>query len=124
MSKKRKARRRTRQKRPYTGQNRHHLLFQGRHWNQGMAKILRDNFVYLLDVRIHDELHNAVLHDIPKPSPEALKALYLAFLEQRQEISQFDIVKAAEWLSKACAEEPYHSTMAHQAKFLKEKLKK
>lgn len=89
-----------------------------------MAKILRDNFVYLLDVRIHDELHNAVLHDIPKPSPEALKALYLAFLEQRQEISQFDIVKAAEWLSKACTEEPYHSTMAHQAKFLKEKLKK
>lgn len=89
-----------------------------------MAKILRDNFVYLLDVRIHDELHNAVLHDIPKPSPEALKPLYLAFLEQRQEIDQFDIVKAAEWLTMACNEEPYHSTMAHQAKFLKEKLKK
>lgn len=89
-----------------------------------MAKELRVSFVYLLDVKTHNELHNAVLHDIPKPSPEALKTLYLAFLDQRQEISQFDIVKAAEWLSEACTEEPYHSTMAHQAKFLKEKLKK
>lgn len=124
MSKKRKAKRRTRQKRPYTGQNHHHLLFQGRHWNQDMAKTLRNSFIYLLDVKVHDELHNAVLHDIPKPSPEALKLLYLAFLEQRQEISQMDIVKAAEWLSEACKEEPYHSCMAHQAQFLKEKLKK
>ena len=89
-----------------------------------MAKELRASFVYLLDVKIHNELHNAVLHDIPKPSPEALKALYLAFSEQRQEIDQFDIVKAAEWLTKACTDEPYHSYMAHQAKFLKEKLKK
>lgn len=89
-----------------------------------MAKELRTSFVYLLNVEIHDELHNVVLHDIPKPSPEALKTLYFAFKSQRREISQFDIVKAAEWLSEACTEEPYHSCMAHQAKFLKQKLKK
>lgn len=117
-------RRRPREKRTYTGQNHHHLLYQGRHWSNGMAKSLRNSFIYLLDVKIHDELHNAVLHDIPKPSPEALKLLYLAFLEQRQEIDQMDIVQAAEWLTMACDEEPYHSCMAHQAQFLKEKLKK
>ncbi len=89
-----------------------------------MAKSLRNSFIYLLDVKIHDELHNAILHDIPKPSPEAMKALYLAFEAQRQEINQMDIVQAAEWLTMACGEEPYHSCMAHQAQFLKKKLKK
>ena len=117
-------RRRPREKRPYTGQNRHHLLYQGRHWSNGMARSLRNSFIYLLDVKIHDELHNAILHDIPKPSPEAMKTLYLAFEAQRQEIDQMDIVQAAEWLTMACDEEPYHSCMAHQAQFLKEKLKK
>lgn len=89
-----------------------------------MALTLRNYFVYMLDVKIHDELHNAVLHDIPKPSPDALKPLYLAFLEQKAIVEQFDIIQAAEWLSMACNEEPFHSTMAHQAKFLKQKLKK
>lgn len=89
-----------------------------------MARSLRNSFIYLLDVKIHDELHNAILHDIPKPSPEAMKTLYLAFEAQRQEINQMDIVQAAEWLTMACDEEPYHSCMAHQAQFLKKKLKK
>lgn len=117
-------RRRPRERRPYTGKNKHHLLFQCRHWSNGMARSLRNSFIYLLDVKIHDELHNAILHDIPKPSPEAMKTLYLAFEAQRQEIDQMDIVQAAEWLTMACDEEPYHSCMAHQAQFLKEKLKK
>lgn len=89
-----------------------------------MARSLRNSFIYLLDVKIHDELHNAILHDIPKPSPEAMKALYLAFEAQRQEINQMDIVQAAEWLTMACDEEPFHACMQHQANFLREKLKK
>lgn len=106
------------------GKNRHHLLFQGRHWETGAAKILRNQFIYLLDIRIHDELHNTVLHDIPKPSPEALQGILQAFRAQEQEISQFGIVEAAEWLTMASNEEPYHSCMARQAQFLRERLKK
>ena len=37
MGKKLKKRRKKRQKKPYTGQNRHHLLFQRRHWDSGKA---------------------------------------------------------------------------------------
>lgn len=119
-----KKRRRPRKKKPYTGKNRHHLLFQGRHWSNGMAKILRDNFIFMLDVKIHDELHNAILHDIPKPSPEALKLLYMAFCEQKEEITQLDIINASEWLQNACDEEPFHSCIKHQTDFLKKRLKK
>lgn len=106
------------------GQNRHHLLFQGRHWNNGMAKELRAAFVYMLDINIHNELHNEVLHDIPKPPPDALKPLYLAFLAQRQEISQLDIIGATEWLTRACNDPAFKACMERQHDFLAKKLKK
>ena len=111
-------------KKPYTGQNRHHLLFQRRHWNNGRAKVLQQAFVYMLDVKIHDELHHAVLNDITKPSPEGISSIFNAFLEQEWEINQMDIVEAAEWLQNACDEEPFHSQMKRQAQFLRKKLRK
>lgn len=115
---------RKRKKKPYTGQNRHHLLFQARNWNTGKAKILRDSFVYMLDVKIHDELHNAVLRNIQKPSPGAVLSVFNAFCEQRCIIEHFDIIDALEWLENACDEEPFHSQMHRQTQFIKQKLKK
>lgn len=119
-----KKKKRKQRRTPYTGQNRHHLLFQARHWNVGRAKILRNAFVRMLDVRIHDELHNRVLHDVPQPSAEAITSVFNAFLANEQEINQLGIVEAAEWLQNACDEEPFHSAMERQAHFLKEKLRK
>lgn len=119
-----KKKRKKRARKPYTGHNRHHLLFQARYWSQGKAKILHDSFVYMLDVKIHDELHNAVLHNVPKPSAEGILSVFNAFQAQKQEIMQFDIIEAVEWLQNACDEEPYHSAMATQAKFFHEKLGK
>lgn len=123
MSKKHK-RRRKRAKKPYLGKNRHHLLFQSRNWDCGKAKILKKSFVYLLDVKIHDELHNAIISNIPKPSPEGISAIYEAFLAEKQEIDRLDIIGASEWLTEACDEEPYHATMQLQTLFLQERLKK
>lgn len=105
------------------GQNRHHLLFQGRHWNTGMAKELRNAFVYMLDINIHNELHNELLNDVPKPPPDALKPLYLAFLAQRQEINQLDIIGATEWLLNACDDPAFKASMKRQHDFLAKKLK-
>ena len=118
-----KKKRKKRAKKPYTGENRHHLLFQGRHWDSGKAKILREAFVYMLDVKVHDELHHEILHDVPKPSPEGILSIFNAFCEQRQEIMQFDIIRASEWLQNACNEEPFHTCMKHQTDFLKKRLK-
>ena len=97
-------------------------MFQGRHWGRGFARVLRNYFVYYLDVDIHNELHNGVLHDIPRPTPQGLAALYRAFKDQKGIIDGMDIVQAAEWLAEACQDEPYHSCMAHQATFLKQQL--
>lgn len=85
---------------------------------------MRDRFVFMLDIDIHNELHNAILHDIPRPTTGGLAAMYLAAREHKDEIANMDIVQAAEWLTEACYDEPYHTCMAYQATFLKQKLGK
>lgn len=120
MSKKRK--RRNRQKTQPTGRNRHHLLFQGRHWNNGMAKELRNYFVYYIPISIHNELHNHLLHDVPKPPPEAMKPLHLAWKDQKGILDHFGIIEALEWLEKACDYEPFQMAMRKQRNFLEQKL--
>ena len=120
MSKKRK--RRNRQKTQPTGRNRHHICFQGRHWDSGMAKELRNYFVYYIPISIHNELHNHLLHDVPKPPPEAMKPLYLAWKEQKGILDHFGIVEALEWLEKACDYELFQMAMRKQRNFLEQKL--
>ena len=106
------------------GQNRHHLLFQGRHWNTGMARELRNAFVYMLDINIHNELHNEVLHDVPTPSPDALKPRYLALLAQRQDTHHLAIIGATEWLQNACDDPAFKACMKRQHDFLVSRLRK
>lgn len=120
MSKKRK--RRNHQKTQPTGRNRHHICFQGRHWDYGMAKELRNYFVYYIPISIHNELHNHLLHDVPKPPPEAMKPLYLAWKEQKGILDHFGIIEALEWLEKACDYEPFQMAMRKQRSFLEQKL--
>ena len=120
MSKKRK--RRNRQKTQPTGRNRHHCLYQGRHWDSGIAKELRNYFVYYIPISIHNELHNHLLHDVPKPPPEAMKPLYLAWKEQKGILDHFGIIEALEWLEKACDYEPFQMAMRKQRNFLEQKL--
>lgn len=102
--------------------NKHHLLFQGKHWNTGQAKELRGYFIYSIPIDIHNELHNHVLHDIPKPPPEAMKPLYMAWKEQKAEIDRMDAQNAAKWLETACDYEPFRIAMHKQAVFLEQKL--
>lgn len=120
MSKKRK--RRNRQKTQPTGRNRHHICFQGRHWDSGMAKELRNYFVYYIPISIHNELHNHLLHDVPKPPPEAMEPLYLAWKEQKGILDHFEIIEALEWLETACDYEPFQMAMRKQRNFLEQKL--
>lgn len=120
MAKKRKRRNRARVQ--PTGRNRHHLLFQGRHWSAGKAKELRNYFVYEIPISIHNELHNHILHDVPKPPPEALIPLYLAFCEQRRQLDRLNIIEALEWLETACDYAPFQAAMRAQSDFLRRKL--
>ena len=117
MSKKRlKAR-----KRP-CGRNRHHLIYQRRHYDRGYAKMLREAFVYELEVNIHNELHNDILHDVPRPSNAEIKAAWDTFQRDRDTIASYDIVKACEWLMLACADPAWRACMARQLDFLRSRL--
>lgn len=101
--------------------NRHHLLFQARYWDCGMAKELRNVFIYWLPVEIHNELHNHVLHNVPKPPSDALKTLYLAFLDERHMIYQLDILNALKWLEMHCPDDAFKQAMRVQREFLSHK---
>lgn len=87
-----------------------------------MAKELRNYFVYYIPIGIHNELHNHLLHDIPKPPPDALKPLYLAFLVEKATLDRFDARQASKWLENACDYEPFKIAMHKQADFLEQKL--
>lgn len=113
MAKKRKKRR----AQP-TGRNRHHVLFMARNWSVGMAKELRTYFVYYLPIATHNELHNRILRNVPKPPPEALKPLYLAWKAQKAEIDQLEVIDALEWLENACDYEPFRAAIRKQIIFL------
>lgn len=66
MSKKKKKR----QPANLTHEDYHHILFQGRHWKQGWAKILREHKYcggYIPQMTLHRAIH-AKIHDIPTPN--------------------------------------------------------
>lgn len=72
MSKRRKARRRLVNS---VRQDYHHILFQGRHWNQGWAKVLRRHRycgAYIPKDTLHREIHSKV-HDVPTPNGKDCK---------------------------------------------------
>lgn len=105
-----------------SGYNRHHLIFQRRHYAHGYAKMLREAFVYDLDIGTHNELHNLVLHDVPRPSDAEIKAAWDAYEHDRDVISTYNIVKACEWLMMACADPAWRACMARQLNFLRSHL--
>lgn len=104
------------------GWNRHHLLYMGKNWDYGMAKEMRNYFIFRIPIAVHNEIHNKVLRDVPKPPPEALKPLYLAFLDERWKLDRLGVLEALEWLSARCDYEPFCEAMRIQRDFLAKKL--
>lgn len=108
-------------KRP-CGYNRHHLIYQRRHYNKGYAKMLREAFVYPLEINIHNELHNYVLRDVPRPPNAEIKAAWDAYQRDRDTIAYYDIVKGCEWLMLSCPDPAWRACMARQLDFLRSHL--
>ena len=58
--------------------NYHHLLFQGRHWNNGFAKLLREH-PYMGKMIPMPTLHRLIhskIHDIPTPNGKECRLAY------------------------------------------------
>lgn len=115
--------RRLRKKQRAKHTNRHHLIFQKSSFSDGYGFLLRNAFIYELDIDIHNELHKIVIHDIPRPPEEQLKRAWEEYRLNRWTIAQFDILQACEWLLYACDDHAWRACMARQLAYLQEKLK-
>ena len=75
-----KRNRRNRRNRPRQSneKNTHHLLYQGRHWKQGYAKLLRES-PYFKALIPRDTLHRAIhsrVETVPVPDGVSAKVVY------------------------------------------------
>lgn len=114
--------RRLRKKQRAKHTNRHHLIFQKASFSDGYGFLLRNAFIYELDIDLHNELHKHILHDIPKPPENELKKAWEAYQSNKWLIDQYDIMQATEWLMWACSDSAWRACMKRQLIFLKSNL--
>ena len=97
-------------------------MFQRCHYGDGYGFLLRNAFKYELDVDLHNELHQKILHDIPRPPESQLKRAWEAYQANSWLIKQYDIMQACEWLMYACDDTAWRACMQRQLIFLKSNL--
>lgn len=104
------------------GRNRHHVLFQKRHWSSPYAKQLRLAMTREIPIKTHNILHNEVLKDVPKPSEKVLKIAYEAYLAQKSVVDGMDVCELILWLYNAIPDEAFRACMMIQYHFFDSEL--
>lgn len=123
MAKKKKWKKRNRCKTVSQKQrNRHHLLFQGRHWTSPYAKQLRQHMVREIPISIHNELHNHIIHDIPKPSEDILATAWKDYQKNADYIDSLNICQLILWLYDEIPDEAFRACMMVQYRFFDSKI--
>lgn len=109
-------------RRDVSGSNIHHLLFQRKHWVTPYAKKLRTAMVRELPVSVHNELHNEILHDAPRPTERLLEIAYHDYLEEKEIIDTLGICQLIVWLCDEIPDEAFRACMMVQFRFLSKRL--
>ena len=124
MSKRKKWKKHRSRRRAYrhNGTNRHHVLFQCRHWSTYYAKKLRLATIRELPIKIHNQLHNEILHDVPKPSEKLLETAYKDYLDQKSIIDTLGVCQLILWLYDEIPDEAFRACMMVQYRFLSSSL--
>lgn len=97
-----------------TSRNLHHLLFQGRHWDYGYARMLRATFIFSVQVYQHNLLHNEFLHDVPCPAENVLKKAWNDYQAQKDSVDQMNLLQSIGWLMATIDDEAFRRAMAKQ----------
>lgn len=118
MSKKKKNRVRIQ---PVTTKNRHHICFQGRYWNYGYAKAIRNAFVRQVPIIYHQELHS-ILETVPVPSGELCKKAWIKYQKDKDVIDSYDVCRAIAWLYVNIPDMEFRKAMQVELNFFAEKL--
>lgn len=112
------ARHKNRKMRRSMRENKHHVLFQRQFWEKDpYAVSLRNYFVYMIPICIHDRLHS-IVHDIPVPPRDELVELWTIVNTEKPDY--FYAYEACEYLARVSTFEPFSSMMRYQAQILKE----
>lgn len=101
--------------------DKHHILFQRTHWNKNHALLLRRAFVRSIPIEYHRELHE-LLHDVPVPDAELLRAAWEAYKANQREIDDYDVRRAIAWLYVAIPDVDFRKAMQFQLDFFVNKL--
>lgn len=117
MSKKRKKRRRTP---PLSAKDRHHICFQGRYWDRGYAKAIRNAFIRPVPVVYHRELHS-LLKTVPVPGGELLREAWVEYQKNADEIDTYGVARAAAWLYVHIPDLEFRKAMQFQIDFFSRK---
>lgn len=75
-----------------------------------------------LPVSIHDELHNEILHDVPRPTERMLEMAYRDYLEEKEIIDTLGICQLIVWLCDEIPDEAFQACMMVQFRFLSKRL--
>lgn len=94
--------------------NLHHLLFQGRHWDYGYARLLRTSFVFSVQVYQHNLLHNEVLHDVPCPPEDVLAKAWRSYQAQREDVEHMNLLQSIGWLMSTVDDDEFRRAMVKQ----------
>ncbi len=75
-----------------------------------------------LPVSVHNELHNEILHDVPKPAERLLQTAYNDYLEEKEIIDTLGICQLIVWLCDEIPDEAFQACMKVQFRFLSTRL--
>jgi len=118
MSKKYK--RRCRRTPSLSTKDRHHICYQGRYWNCGYAKAIRNAFIRPVPIVWHRELHSR-LNTVPVPHSSLLKQAWVEYKKDAETIDSMGVCQAIAWLYVHIPDVEFRKAMQYQLDFFASK---
>lgn len=115
-----KNKRRCRRTPPLSAKDCHHTCYQGRYWNCGYAKAIRNAFIRPVPIVWHRELHSK-LSTVPVPDGALLKQAWLEYQENAEIIDSMGVCQAIAWLYVHIPDVEFRKAMQYQLDFFASK---
>ena len=115
-----KKKRRCRRTPPLSAKDRHHICYQGRYWNCGYAKAIRNAFIRPVPIVWHRELHSR-LSTVPVPDGALLKQAWIEYQENAEIIDTMGVSQAIAWLYAHIPDAEFRKAMQYQLDYFSSK---
>lgn len=75
-----------------------------------------------IPISIHNQLHNEILHDVPKPAEKLLETAWKDYQSEQTIIDTLGICQLILWLRDEIPDEAFRACMARQYEFFRSQL--